>query len=258
MLKRQIIDLENEQKLIEYPVTEEMRGGFIVSVVSICKNRTYKKNFFVNVPYTNKKLDIEFITFRDKLQPGQKEQFKIVIKDKKDNPEVSELLAFMYDASLDALYPYNFDYSLYQLNYSSFNWAVQTFGNDNSNSYNSIDYPHIKYNSLYYSSLNWFGFYYHQPYLYSENVKYSKSRVYAVPKYKNGEKDYADDGAVDELEDKEQNIKSDSKDITVNQAEKKEVQIRQNFNETAFFYPDLLTDTAGNLVISFTNIEFIR
>ncbi|MBK9451322.1 MAG: hypothetical protein IPN95_18320 [Bacteroidetes bacterium] len=56
----------------------------------------------VNVPWTNKQLQIEFATFRDKLLPGAKEEWLVKIKGPKGEKVVAELLATMYDQSLDA------------------------------------------------------------------------------------------------------------------------------------------------------------
>jgi len=67
VVSKQWLKLSNEQKLIEYPITEDFRGGFSINLVFVKHNRSYNHSFNIQVPYTNKELDFEFATFRDKL-----------------------------------------------------------------------------------------------------------------------------------------------------------------------------------------------
>lgn len=254
ILDTKYIKLNKEQKIIEYPVTEDLRGGFNVSIINICQNRTYSKNFYVFVPFTNKQLDIEFATFRDKLQPGQKEQWKLIIKDKSGDAALSELMTFMYDASLDALFPYYFGFSPYNNNYSSYYWTAKTFESESSRTYNSINYSYSGYNSLYYSSLNWFDFYYHEMYLYDK--MYRKSEGVKVSSLGIMKDELQAPVAESKVIDDEKTVQKEKGGLLSEKDQtNKDVQIRQNFNETAFFYPDLQTDSLGNLVISFTMPE---
>ncbi len=240
------INLNNEQKIVEYPVKENMRGGFNVSFINITNNRIYSKNFFIRVPYTNKKLDFEFATFRDKLQPGQKEQWKLIIKDKKGDAALAELMTFMYDASLDALYPYYFNFSLYPINYNHFKWKAKTFSSENSINNNFIHTKNYVYTKLQYRTFNWFGFFYEgnmrREMLYEKNA--DKNQVAVTP---------LTAPKIDNHTDNEtQNNIAKTKNSKLNSNNKNKIQIRKNFNETAFFYPDLQTDKNGNVIISFT------
>src|SRR6202008_3882684 len=86
-------------------------------------NRFFNHSSVITVPYTNKELDITFETFRNKLLPGQQEEWKMIIKNKKGEKETAELLATMYDASLDAFKSNNWYFNIYNSYYSSLYWG---------------------------------------------------------------------------------------------------------------------------------------
>jgi hypothetical protein len=89
-----------------FETTEADRGGYSVKRFFIKDNRVYTADWYVNVPYTNKDLTISFETFRDKLLPGQQETWKVKISGYKKDAVAAELLAGMYDASLDQFLPH--------------------------------------------------------------------------------------------------------------------------------------------------------
>ena len=156
----QWLELSNEQKLIEIPITEELRGGFSVNLLFVKHNRSFENQFNVEVPFTNKQIDFEFETFRDKLTPGQKEQWKIKLKGHNGEKIAAELLASMYDASLDALLDHSWQFSLYSQLYGQLSWeAYQSFAVGRSNLY-TPPYPYEQNVFREYDQLNWFGFSY--------------------------------------------------------------------------------------------------
>ncbi|MFL5764493.1 MAG: alpha-2-macroglobulin family protein [Bacteroidia bacterium] len=159
IVKREMITLNKEQKQIEIPVEEKHRGNFSFHYVFVKDNRTYSESGVVTVPYTNKELDLEFETFRNKLLPGQEEEWKIKIKDKKGEKMAAEMMATLYDASLDAFRPNNWYFNIYTNYYSNLYWDTnQGFGNVNSqffgNDWNIHEYGAYRY----YDRLNWFGY----------------------------------------------------------------------------------------------------
>jgi hypothetical protein len=159
IVKKEFITLNKEQKLIEIPVEEKHRGNFSFHYVFVKGNRTYSQNGVITVPYTNKELDIEFETFRNKLIPGQQEEWKIKIKDKKGDKMAAEMMATLYDASLDAFKPNNWYFNIYNNYYSNLYWDVNTgFGTVNAQFYGTEwnKYPTGAYR--YYDHLNWFGY----------------------------------------------------------------------------------------------------
>ncbi|MCL2727752.1 MAG: MG2 domain-containing protein, partial [Bacteroidales bacterium] len=94
--QRKSVIVNNEVKTIRIPVTENERGNFGIQLFFVKNNRSYHANQIIHVPFDNKRLNMEFATFRDKLQPGEEEEWCITIKDHVGNAVTSELLASMY------------------------------------------------------------------------------------------------------------------------------------------------------------------
>jgi len=255
ILKREFIDLNNNQKLIEIPITEEMRGGFSVSFIFETQNRVYVHSSSVVVPYTNKELDFEFTTFRDKLQPGQQEEWQIIIKDKAGDLALSEVMTTLYDASLDAIMPNYWYFNPYLNFYGNLYWRYNSFGTAYSNSYRTYSQPSINPASYYYSKLNWMSYYYYSwgyGYFGGDVVLMDEITTTGVMYKSSNKKDSERMAVSEELEVDgavvlDQSMPVDKETST----ETEDVQVRKNFNETAFFYPDLKTNDKGEFVISF-------
>lgn len=180
IVKKEFISINKEQKIIEIPVEEKHRGNFSYHLLFVKNNRVYSQQAVVTVPYSNKELNLEFETFRNKLQPGQQEEWKIKIKDKKGDKVAAEMMAALYDASLDAFKPNSWYFNIYNSYYSNLYWDVNKgFGVVNGQLY-SIDwnkYPVGAYR--YYDRLNWFGYnnYYYGYYYDDLNGTYEAGNV---------------------------------------------------------------------------------
>ena len=79
IVKSEWITLNNEKKRIEIPVEEKHRGNLGYYLVMVREGRYTQYSRNVYVPWSNKQLKIEFETFRDKLQPGQEEEWRLKI-----------------------------------------------------------------------------------------------------------------------------------------------------------------------------------
>ena len=91
------------QELIELPITEDMRGGVTVRVTYVRENRAYVSDRIVQVPWANKTLSVVWKRFRSKLLPGQDEVWTAEISGPDAKLAVAEMVAGLYDASLDQL-----------------------------------------------------------------------------------------------------------------------------------------------------------
>ena len=91
IIKKEWIKISDQQKIIDIPIKEEFRGNVSFSLFFVKFNRSFSVQKNITVPYTNKKLDVTFETFRNRLLPGQQEEWKIRIKDKKYKFELSPL-----------------------------------------------------------------------------------------------------------------------------------------------------------------------
>jgi uncharacterized protein YfaS (alpha-2-macroglobulin family) len=95
--------------VMEIPVTEELRGGFGARLTGIRDHQAVTEEASVYVPWDNKVLELSFASFRDKLTPGGRETWRIMVKTPGGQPAVqgaAELLAYMYDRSLDLFAPH--------------------------------------------------------------------------------------------------------------------------------------------------------
>jgi hypothetical protein len=106
MLQRAWTGPDRTQELIEVDVTEEMRGGFTVHVTFVRENRLYTESRRVEVPWSNKKLDVRWEHFRSKLDPNEKETWTAVVTGPEAEKAAAEMVATLYDASLDAFVPH--------------------------------------------------------------------------------------------------------------------------------------------------------
>ncbi len=293
IVEKQLIKINDELKRIDVPIKEDYRGNFSVHFTFICHGRVYQHDVNVEVPYTNKQLDISFETFRNKLLPGQKEEWKIKIKGKNGEKVAAEMLATMYDASLDAFRPNSWLLNLYNDYYMQRSWeAYNGFSVVSTSIYSNLWNPYVYYNPRTYNYLNWFGYDvydYRYKYYYDDmdgnydfeqadqsvaqsEVTTTASRGFYGGKekmaLKKAETKVVATGAAgkasagDYLEEDEKNISDIAKDKSRALGPMHEssgenfnlgdVKTRTNFSETAFFYPHLLTDENGEIVISFT------
>jgi uncharacterized protein YfaS (alpha-2-macroglobulin family) len=86
---------------IKQKVTEAMRGGFTLRVTYVRDNRAYLETRLVEVPWTNKELKVKWERFISKMEPGAKEKWAAVISGPDAKKAVAEMVATLYDASLD-------------------------------------------------------------------------------------------------------------------------------------------------------------
>jgi hypothetical protein len=104
IVKRFWTEPGSTQQGITFPVTEKERGGFTLRITQIRENRAHLTSRSVYVPWSNKEYSLHWERMRDKLEPGAKETWTLVVEGAaKDEPV--EMVAAMYDASLDAFLP---------------------------------------------------------------------------------------------------------------------------------------------------------
>lgn len=109
MVSRKILKAGKDSGLIEIPVAEGDRGGLAFTLAIVNDYQDVRFSESLMVPWSNKLVDVSFSTMRDKIRPGSKETWSISLKGKngrKIGPEAFELLAYMYDKSLDSFGPH--------------------------------------------------------------------------------------------------------------------------------------------------------
>lgn len=93
------------QTVVRQRVTEAMRGGFTLRVTAVRENRAYLHAVRVDVPWSNKRLAVKWERLVSKLEPGQRETWTAVITGPDATRAAAEMVATLYDASLDAYRP---------------------------------------------------------------------------------------------------------------------------------------------------------
>ena len=275
-------------KANELLVEEIHRGNFAFHTTFIKYNRIYTRNSIVTVPYTNKELDIQFETFRNKLLPGQAEEWKLILKDKKGEKAAAEMVASMYDASLDAFKENNWYFNIYQSYYARLYWTSSLAKVSNSTEFNDIPSEYRSLPSRYYDALNYFGLGFYNNYYYrngydgdesgalldavaveempasANQVALTKSAIPGRVAYKEESEKKVSDKDVSTVTTATGLAESFNKNTIggLKGGEGKEqdarggdlsnIKARSNFNETAFFFPQLQTNEKGEIVIKFT------
>ena len=253
--RRESISLNNEQKMIEIPVTENDRGNFAVQFFFVKNNRPYSVGQVIQVPYDNNGLNMEFATFRNKLLPGEEEEWRVTIKDKAGDAVAAELLASMYDASLDTFASHAWDFPPTWKNTAfSFSWRTDpAFRNRQSAALVAQIYSRFTYFTRSYDGLL------NSPSFFSLASSYPPFPGVSKPHGITRIGVLADDMPLAQTV-KYMAAYTELSENRVAEIEKQpavSVQVRENFNETAFFYPQLRTNEKGETVISFTVPEAI-
>ncbi len=255
LFSRKWINIRQEQKLIEVPILESYQGNFSVNFIGIKYNRAFRNSQLVNVPYADKKLDISIETFRNKLEPGQKEEWKIRISGPGKKPVRAEFLAGMYDASLDVFQKNTWAFDIYRRYFSLTSWETSNaFKTSASTTYYQEqiagDYSYRHYYQLDWFGLNYFG---GHPYPMKRGMSdqmLMMDKTTAAPSAKGG-----DDVMPETSPLMEKTVTGIAKNEETENTPVKPVpgmQIRRDFRETAFFYPSLATDSAGDIILKFT------
>jgi hypothetical protein len=253
--KLELVDIEGQDRF-SIPVTEECRGNIGLTFCFVKYNRSFQVSKVISVPYSNKKLDISFASFRSKLEPGQEEEWHITIKDQKGEKAVAEMLAGMYDASLDAFVPHAWALNLFNYNGFNMNWEITSAFGSRGSVMNLFENPHPLLKSKQYDQLNWFGFESYGNYPRPGGIKYAMAdRALSADESKSMPQNKRENEAQGYME---ETAAAGQKGIPpASPAETKVAQpaqspkIRSDFNETAFFYPQLNTNAEGDVVIKF-------
>lgn len=216
----------------------------------------YAQDATTKIPFSNKKIQIEFATFRDNLEPGEKTSVKIRFSNEfHEALSQAELLCFMYDASLDAIYPHaNVSMSLNNTNYREAEFLNMYLPPWMSHSYQSVHFSIYSY--IAYSYLDWkyklIGDLRYRNY--PKEISFSLDNTYTTQE----EEGIAE--VHNYVNEEVMPLKADEAPARVqnNAAGKAKglegpsVTPRTNFAETAFFYPFLTTNENGEIEMEFT------
>ena len=259
--------VDKSNQLINRKLTykDEYGNGLLLTYAWVKNGKCYTHTAQIQRPLPDKKLTLEWATFRDRLTPGQKEEWTLTIKDAEGNPVDANMMATLYDQSLDQLVKHQWNFRPYiWLPLPSTQWRFRTIYNFNR--YTAAQQKWLVYNEIRFSHFD------HEVYPDGDVVVigYTGSRmkgirtralndgvVYklAAPAMAANESKVYDVVETESVEFTAPVPKYDAE--TIGEAGKDEqsvenVQVRENLDETAFFYPQLATNAQGRVAIKFT------
>ena len=256
-LESKRIELSDSVVSFRFPYKKEYGDGILVSMAFVKDGRLYSHNARIMKPAPEKKLQLKWTTFRDKLRPGQQEEWKLTVLYPDGSPAEAEMLATMYDASLDKIY------SAHKLDFGvDFHYVVPlTYWNTSymRNAYLYVDFPLKRFRAV--------------PLEYSELIIPSTGRMEAMVvgyggspratlagalkiRGRSAANAVMNQEAVTDMVLQEEMVETSAQEkvemgSSEELAETGDIQIRENFAETAFFYPQLRTNEKGEVSISF-------
>ena len=251
--------LNSNKKTFDFNLTENDRGGFGVNNFFVKDNRFYIAANSITVPWTNKDLNISFDTYRDKTLPGSEEKWKVKITGNKGEKVAAEMLASMYDASLDQFKPHSWSsLDLWPNYYNNNTWlgAVNFSTVQSFEKYWSENY--IQQKEKIYDALNYLP----QYNIYNNKGIILRGIATAAPTQELQGKAAGVNVTTSNLQDVvvvgygvKKKLADSTPVIASTSIAQSQIQIRKNFNETVFFFPELRTDKDGNIEFSFTMPE---
>ena len=256
-LESKRIELSDSVVSFRFPYKKEYGDGILVSMAFMKDGRLYSHNARIMKPAPEKKLQLKWTTFRDKLRPGQQEEWKLTVLYPDGSPAEAEMLATMYDASLDKIY------SAHKLDFGvDFHYVVPlTYWNTSymRNAYLYVDFPLKRLRAF--------------PLEYSELIIPSAGRMETMVvgyggspratlagalkiRGRSAANAVMNQEAVTDMVLQEEMVETSAQEkvemgSSEELAETGDIQIRENFAETAFFYPQLRTNEKGEVSISF-------
>ncbi|WP_338039283.1 alpha-2-macroglobulin family protein [Maribacter litopenaei] len=265
-IKTNILTVKKDCESISVPVTEDDLGGFAVGYSFTAYNSFHSGTVLIPVPYPDMELQIETGTFRDKISPGTDETWSFKIKGPKGEKVTAELLASMYDASLDQFVSHDWYFNpLYRPTYYSRSYvnAYLSFGNENFRDYFNPNGFYKEYTDLQFDQLEWFGLSFERPQLYLYRERASDIRMQSKSEAPMAMNDALEADASFEGEALEESVivtgsnaeNSKPREENDNNPDSRDVIIRENLQETAFFFPQLTTNAEGSVSFNFTTPE---
>lgn len=277
LLEKGAWELGDSIVTLPFTYKEEYASGIVLNYSFVKQGKCYTRMMSIARPLPEKKLNIAWKTFRNRLTPGQKEEWTLKITTPDGKPAKAQLMSVLYDKSLDQIAPHSWKMSL---GFSQ--WLPSCFWTSNL-WYYKMDllgvYP-TKYFDQKQLDVDKFDGKFFSYYAYMQAVELSKL-------------ERSSGGTVESVRiQKDEVVREEAKGIWIRSSKMTrvgaaapsankvfdvveempqfaggsgsdarqfldKVQVRENMNETAFFYPALESDNNGNVAIRFTLPESV-
>lgn len=277
LLEKGAWELGDSIVTLPFTYKEEYASGIVLNYSFVKQGKCYIRMMSIARPLPEKKLNIAWKTFRNRLTPGQKEEWTLKITTPDGKPAKAQLMSVLYDKSLDQIAPHSWKMSL---GFSQ--WLPSCYWTSNL-WYYTMDllgvYP-TKYFDQKQLDVDKFDGKFFSYYAYMQAVELSKL-------------ERSSGGTVESVRiQKDEVVREEAKGIWIRSSKMTrvgaaapsankvfdvveempqfaggsgsdarqfldKVQVRENMNETAFFYPALESDNNGNVAIRFTLPESV-
>lgn len=277
LLEKGAWELGDSIVTLPFTYKEEYASGIVLNYSFVKQGKCYTRMMSIARPLPEKKLNIAWKTFRNRLTPGQKEEWTLKITTPDGKPAKAQLMSVLYDKSLDQIAPHSWKMSL---GFSQ--WLPSCFWTSNL-WYYTMDllgvYP-TKYFDQKQLDVDKFDGKFFSYYAYMQAVELSKL-------------ERSSGGTVESVRiQKDEVVREEAKGIWIRSSKMTrvgaaapsankvfdvveempqfaggsgsdaelfldQVQVRENLNETAFFYPALESENNGNVAIRFTLPESV-
>lgn len=277
LLEKGVWELGDSIVTLPFTYKEEYASGIVLNYSFVKQGKCYTRMMSIARPLPEKKLNIAWKTFRNRLTPGQKEEWTLKITTPDGKPAKAQLMSVLYDKSLDQIAPHSWNLSL-----GFYQSLPDCYWEDNL-TFRSL-YLNGVYPTKYYDErgldVDKFDGKYFSYYAYMQAVELSKlerssgrtveavrvqkdelvldeakvMRILGSKMVRVGAAAPSANKVFDVVEEMPQFAGGSGSDAELFLDQ---VQVRENLNETAFFYPALESDNNGNVAIRFTLPESV-
>lgn len=265
-VEHSVLQLDNALTRLSYPYKESYGTDVHIAFSFVKNGQLHSRRVSLKRREPSRKLDMKWEVFRDRLRPGQQEEWRLVVKTPQGLPAAAEVLATMYDASLDEIYSRHQGLGVYFNRYIPYYyWQAVSSGRLNLS-------PYFRTKNWRVSDWSYDHFYTCYLSVYSVEQALSIADVKSVNTQEVVVRGYGSsakrtltgtvnaapqaDRSQDELSEVVLLSEPEVTESGIASQESESLQpmdgLRTNFAETAFFYPQLRTDEQGRLVFSFT------
>ncbi len=256
-LESKALQLSDSIVRFDVPYQDTYSNGIEYLFTFVKNGRVYSKLVRLSKRMPDKKLTMKWDVFRDKLRPGQEEEWRLTVKTPQGVPAMAEMLATMYDASLDKIYP---NRQSFFVDYSNYMPGISWRENYTNWLYYSCSFPMkdwkvpVMVYDRFYSQADFAGAVVIGYGVTKKSVLTGAVRGVAAVQNRAMAKNSADMVVADDEAGLDEHVmfaKTMEESDMVTGASST-VELRTNFAETAFFYPQLRTNEQGEISFSFT------
>lgn len=256
LLGKYAVVTDGSMKHVRLPYMKEWGENVVVDMMYVRNGKAFFTNASFTLAEPDKRLALEWKTFRNRLEPGQKEEWTLTVKDGKGKPvDGAEMMAVLYDASLDRVAGHSWSFAphFYRGNLRSYAWGISTRQDAPSFMINGK----VKVYDVAERSFASFVPFEHDRFLRTRMYKSNRMLLSEVAVgVQKAEAAMASplDGAEESEDAVASSNVSGASGSTADEQDMRHdsVKMRSNFAETAFFLPHLVSDACGDVKIAFS------